>query len=242
MSKNIIIKAHDMSIEFPIFGSTHRSIKRAFVKSTIGGLLATNSESVVTVKAIDKVSFEFFKGDKIGLIGHNGAGKSTLLRALAGVYSPSSGSLNVYGKVVSLLDIASGFDADATGFENITIRGILFGLSINEIKNKIDSIAEFSGLEEYLNMPLRTYSSGMILRLAFAIISNIEADIILMDEWLSVGDQDFQKKVSLKLNELVEKSSLLVIASHSEAILNNICNRKILLEHGKITELEMEIK
>lgn len=238
MNKEIIMKATELSIEFIIYGSSHNSIKRKFIKSTIGGLFSSKSNNEVTVSALDKISFEFYKGDKIGLLGHNGAGKSTLLRTLAGVYTPTKGDLFVKGKIVSLLDISSGFDADATGFENILIRSILFGLPKKEIKNKIDRIAEFSELEEFLNMPLRTYSSGMLLRLAFSIIAHIEADIILMDEWLSVGDEKFQKKVTTKLDELLSKASLLVIATHSEEIIDRVCNRKIVLEHGKIKELK----
>lgn len=204
MKKNIIMKAIDLTIEFNVYGTSKKSLKRKFIDSTIGGMFKSDSNNSITIKALDNISFEFYKGDKIGLFGHNGAGKTTLLRTLAGVYNPEKGSLFTVGKIVSLLDISSGFDADATGFENIYIRGILFGLTKKEINERIDFIAEFSELEDFLNMPLRTYSSGMLLRLAFSIIAYIDADIILMDEWLSVGDESFQKKVTIKLNELVE--------------------------------------
>ena len=205
-----------------------------------GGRIATDSGKKVTINSLSHINLELTKGDRVGLIGHNGAGKSTLLRVLSGVYVPSSGKIKSQGKIVSLLDISVGMDGESTGYENIMLRGILLGLSPQEVTEKIDEIAEFSELGDYLNMPMRTYSSGMNLRLAFSIITTFPADIILMDEWLSVGDARFNKKASERLDEMVAQSSILVIASHDDALVNRLCNKVITLEHGEIQHIEVK--
>lgn len=170
----------------------------------------------------------------MGLVGHNGSGKTTLLRALSGVYAPTSGRLDVLGRVVSLLDISLGMDPDATGYENIMMRGIMMGLTPKQIKSRMDEIAYFTDLGEYLNMPIRSYSSGMQLRLAFTVSTSVEADIILMDEWLSVGDAAFQQKAAERLNHLVGNAPILVLASHSPDLINTVCTRVIELHHGRL--------
>lgn len=205
-----------------------------------GGRIATDSGKKVTINSLNHINLELTEGDRVGLIGHNGAGKSTLLRVLSGVYVPSSGKIKSQGKIVSLLDISVGMDGESTGYENIMLRGILLGLSPQEVTAKIDEIAEFSELGDYLNMPMRTYSSGMNLRLAFSIITTFPADIILMDEWLSVGDARFNKKASERLDEMVAQSSILVIASHDDALVNRLCNKVITLEHGEIQHIEVK--
>ena len=205
-----------------------------------GGRIATDSGKKVTINSLNHINLELTNGDRVGLIGHNGAGKSTLLRVLSGVYVPSSGKIKSQGKIVSLLDISVGMDGESTGYENIMLRGILLGLSPQEVTQKIDEIAEFSELGDYLNMPMRTYSSGMNLRLAFSIITTFPADIILMDEWLSVGDARFNKKASERLDEMVAQSSILVIASHDDALVNRLCNKVITLEHGEIQHIEVK--
>ena len=166
-------------------------------------LAATRSSKRSTTSAS-----RFTEGERVGLIGHNGSGKTTLLRTLSGVYAPVRGELKVQGKIASLLDVSMGLDPDATGFENIYLRGILDGLKPARIRSKIDEIADFSELGDYLNLPVRTYSSGMMLRLAFAISTSVEADILIMDEWLSVGDAEFSIKAAERLEGLVGKASI----------------------------------
>lgn len=170
----------------------------------------------------------------MGLSGHNGSGKSTLLRVLAGVYEPTSGSIDVRGRIASLLDISIGMDGESSGIENIYLRGILLGLSKKEIQRKVDEIVDFSELGDFIDLPIRTYSSGMWMRLAFSIATSIDADILLMDEWLSVGDADFVKKAEERLRHIVKKTPIIVIASHSLEVLNEVCNRRITLEGGRI--------
>ena len=203
---------------------------------TTGGKIGEDARHHSFVKALDGLNFEFREGTRVGLVGHNGSGKTTLLRVLSGVYAPVSGELKMRGKVASLLDVSMGLDPDATGFENIYLRGIMDGLKPATIVSKTDDIADFTGLGDYLNLPVRTYSSGMMLRLAFAISTSIEADILIMDEWLSVGDAEFSAKAAARLDSLVSKASILVIATHDQTLVGNICNRRIHLEHGRIIE------
>jgi lipopolysaccharide transport system ATP-binding protein len=230
------IVAKDAVVEFPVYTGMHRSLKSAVLNATTGGRLARDAANRVAVRALDGVSFEIRPGDRVGLMGHNGAGKSTLLRMLSGIYEPIAGSLKVEGRVATLLELQLGIDPDATGYENIMLRGVMTGLKLREIRAKIDEIAEFTELGDYLGMPVRTYSSGMLLRLAFAVSTSVEADILLMDEWLSVGDAEFRNKASARLEQLVERTPILVLASHSQELIGKVCNRLFQLEHGRVQE------
>ncbi|PCE29028.1 ABC transporter ATP-binding protein [Burkholderia ubonensis] len=232
MSSSIV--AEGIFVEFPIYENSHRSLKKAVLNLTTGGRIGQDAGKHTIVRALDDLSFEFTDGARVGLVGHNGSGKTTLLRTLSGVYEPVRGKLKVHGRVASLLDVSMGLDPDATGFENIYLRGILDGLSPSRIRSKIDEIADFSDLGEYLNLPVRTYSSGMMLRLAFAISTSVEADILIMDEWLSVGDAEFSAKAARRLETLVGNASIVVIATHDPTLVARVCTRKISLEHGKI--------
>ena len=236
-----IISAENLTIEFPVFENSHRSLKNAVINASTGGRIGQSARHPV-ITALDNLNFTFEEGSRIGLLGHNGSGKTTLLRVLSGIYAPVRGRLIVHGRTAPLLDVSMGLDVDATGFENIYLRGILDGMRPTRIRSKIDEIADFTELGEYLNLPVRTYSRGMMLRLAFAISTSIEADILIMDEWLSVGDQSFAVKASKRLEELVGKSSILVVASHDQSLIDRICNRKIKLEHGRIISDEPVIK
>lgn len=231
------IRAEGITVEFPVFNASHRSLKKAVLRATTGGRVARDAGRHVIVRAVNNASFEFRPGDRVGLVGHNGAGKTTLLRVLSGVYAPVFGKLDVRGRIGSLLDMSLGMDPEATGYENIFLRGVVMGLKPAEIEAKVEEIAEFSELGDYLNMPTRTYSSGMALRLAFATSTAIHPEILLMDEWLSVGDESFNKKASARLKSMVESSAILVMASHSPELVAKICNRKIVVDKGELTEV-----
>lgn len=228
------IVGHGLTVEFPIFENSHRSLKKKVLHLSTGGIIGNDAGNHPVVCALDHLDFNLKDGDRVGLVGHNGSGKTTLLRVLSGIYAPTRGSLSIQGRTASLLDVSTGVDPDATGFENIYLRGIMNGFRPSRIRDKIDEIADFTELGEYLNLPVRTYSSGMMLRLTFAISTSIDADILIMDEWLSVGDADFQEKAARRLKALVDNASILVLASHSPELIANVCNRKIQLEHGKI--------
>ncbi|WP_223260056.1 ABC transporter ATP-binding protein [Candidatus Methylopumilus universalis] len=180
-----------------------------------------------SVMALNNITLQLKDGDRLGVMGPNGAGKSTLLRTLAGVYLPTSGTIEVKGRVASLIDISLGMDVEASGFENIRMRGIMMGLSLRQIRSMEDEIADFSGLGDFLHMPIRTYSTGMHMRLGFAVSTAVAADIILMDEWLSVGDSEFILKAEKRLEDFIGRSSILVIASHSEDLIKKTTNKII---------------
>lgn len=232
----ITIEAKNLSINFPIYANNLRSFKKKIIKVLSAGKIFSQDEKIF-IEALKKINFVINDGDKVGLIGGNGSGKTTLLRTIMGIYYPTGGEIICREKVTSLIDIELGIDEDATGFENIILRGLMLGLNRDEIENKISEIEKFSELGDYLDFPVRIYSSGMKIRLAFSIIISINPKIIIMDEWLSVGDQDFRNKATLKINEIIDKSSTLVIASHDFEQLKKTCNRIFKLEQGSISEI-----
>lgn len=228
------IEFHDVSIDFPIYNASGRSLKKRLMQVATGGQLGADQQGRVVVRALENLNFSINDGDRVALVGHNGAGKSTLLRLLSGVYRPSSGIASVEGEVGSLIDISLGIDPEASGRENIFFRGALLGMTKAQIKEQLDSIIEFSELGDFIDMPVRTYSTGMHLRLAFAVSTVVRPNILLMDEWLSVGDEGFKQKAEVRLTELVQATNILVIATHSRELITATCNRAIWLEHGKI--------
>ncbi len=232
------ISVKDVDVDFPIYGSRHRSIKNAVLRAATGGLIAEDSAQHVVVKALSGLTFELHEGERVGLVGHNGSGKSTLLRVLAGAYEPIAGSVEVVGRVSSMLNITLGLDYEATGYENILIRAAVMGYKPREIEPLVDEIISFSELGDYIDIPMRTYSSGMALRLAFAVSTCVSADILLMDEWLSVGDAEFQNKAKRRLDALVDQAKILVLASHDEQLIKSNCNKVIRLSHGKIVSID----
>ena len=229
-----LIDFQNVCVDFPIYNANGRSLKKRLIQVATGGQLGADPQGRVVVRALEDLSFTLKDGDRVGLLGHNGAGKSTLLRLSSGVYEPSAGVARIEGEIGSLIDISLGIDPEATGRENIFLRGGLLGMTRREISNRIDEIIDFSELGDFVDMPLRTYSTGMHLRLAFAVSTIVRPEILLMDEWLSVGDEGFKHKAEKRLTELVESTSILVIASHSRDLVMHTCNRVIWLEHGKI--------
>jgi lipopolysaccharide transport system ATP-binding protein len=221
-------------VEIPIFNASSRSLKNRLLKMATGGKLSADQSGHVVVRALQDLNFTLSDGDRVGLVGHNGAGKSTLLRVLSGVYHPTHGRIVSQGRVASLIDVSLGIDHEATGRENIFLRGALLGLSKKEIAIKLDEIIDFSELGDFIDMPVRTYSSGMHLRLAFSVSTVIRPEILLMDEWLSVGDENFKHKAEARLVKLVEATKILVIASHSRDLIKSTCNRVLWMEHGII--------
>jgi lipopolysaccharide transport system ATP-binding protein len=232
--KSSSVTFEHVHVEFPIYSAHGRSIKRSVLQYTTGGRIGVSSDQRVVVSSLNDVSLKAQHGERIGLIGHNGAGKSTMLRAVSGVYEPVRGSITVCGRVASLIDLTLGMDMEANGYENIRIRCMLLGMARDEINRHIDDIAEVTELGDFLEMPIRTYSSGMMLRLAFAISTSITPDILLMDEWIGAGDASFMKKAQARLQNLLGRTGILFIASHSEQIVTNNCTRAIWMEKGAI--------
>ena len=228
------ISLHQAVIEFPIVNASSRSLQLRLYQA-LGGKLSSYHKTVI-VRALDGIDLELDDGDRLGIIGHNGSGKTTLLRVLAGVYPPRPGSATIEGSVSSLTDITLGMDPEASGWDNIIFRCLFMGLSLREAKRLSPAIAEFSELDSYLDLPMRTYSSGMNLRLAFSISTSVDPDILIMDEMISAGDLQFIEKAKVRLHEIIGKANILALASHDLQMIRNICNKVIWLEHGVIKE------
>jgi ABC-type polysaccharide/polyol phosphate transport system ATPase subunit len=230
------ISIKNLTVEFAIFGSTSRSLKNRILSQATGGRVMSGARDIISVRAIEELDLEINEGDRIGLVGHNGSGKTTLLRVLAGIYKPSAGSITIDGKVGALLDTHAGMDPESTGMENIFIRGHMLGMNTREINSKIDDIAAFTELGEFLELPMRTYSAGMWARLAFAVSTALHNDILLIDEGIGAGDASFQKKALLRVESLFDRTPIVLLASHSESMITDFCNRRVTMEHGHMVD------
>jgi lipopolysaccharide transport system ATP-binding protein len=227
------ILAEGISVEFPLYHLGARSLKKRLLAAT-PLRLRTDDANRVVVAALRDLSFEIARGERVALVGRNGAGKTTLLRTLAGVYEPVAGRLTVEGAVGSLIDPAAGMDPDATGRENIVLRALYRGMTAVEGNALAEEVAAFAGLGEFLDVPVRTYSAGMHVRLAFAMATAMTPQVLLMDEWFLAGDAEFMEKAEQRLSRLVSDADILVLATHDLAVVRNWCTRAIRLEGGRI--------
>jgi len=231
------LRLRNVCVDFPIYQGSSRSLKRALLATSTHGNLARDALDRINVRALSDVSIDILNGDRIGLIGLNGAGKTTLLKVLAGVYEPSQGRIVSSGSISSLLDTNVGLNSDATGRENIILRGMYMGIHPQEMRTRVDEVAAFTELGHYIDMPVRTYSAGMMIRLAFSISTCVPPDILIMDEWLTAGDAQFLDKAQRRVEEFVRGSSILVLASHSTQLVEQWCNRVILLHQGRVVTM-----
>lgn len=228
MGDDIIIEVRDVSVSFAMANDRVPSIKEYIIKKVKGQI---KSE---TFHALSNISFNVHKGEVVGLIGHNGAGKSTLLKVISGILKPTSGSVEVRGNIVPMLELGSGFDYDLSGKENIYLNGAILGYSESFLKSKYDEIVAFSEIKNFMNVPLRNYSSGMVMRLAFSIATVVQPDILIVDEILAVGDADFQKKSKARMLELMSGGTTVIYVSHSMAQIREMCTKAVWIEHGKM--------
>ena len=230
------IELENVVVSFPVYDQGARSLKKRIISATTGGRIESDSVSgkISVVQALDGVTLSFRHGDRVGLVGHNGAGKTTLLRVLAGIYEPTIGTAEIKGHAAPLFDVALGMDPESTGYENIVLRGLFLGLTHKQIDARVDEIAEFTELGSFLELPIRTYSAGMRMRLAFAVSTSIDPDILLLDEGIGAGDAAFLEKANKRLKEFTKKAAIIVLASHSEGLIRQMCDTAILMEHGKV--------
>jgi ABC-2 type transport system ATP-binding protein len=229
------VSLKDVSVDIPIYDVGFASLRKAVLQRTIGGRFSQSGSHVI-INALKSVSFEARDGDRIALVGDNGSGKSTLLRVLAGVYPPTNGTVRIEGNISPMFDATLGMNMDATGLENIWISGTIWGLTRTEIANSINDIADFTDLGDYLNVPARTYSTGMMLRLAFAIATVREPEILLIDEIIGVGDGTFFMKAFNRLQGVVQRTRILFVASHADNLLRRLCDKALWLSHGSLVE------
>ncbi len=227
-----LIRLENVSLRYPVYTSPARSIRHVLL-TRLGGNVTTHNK-IVVVEALRGVSLELRDGDRLGIVGHNGAGKTTLLRTLAQVYEPQSGAVKIEGKVSSFVDITLGMEPEATGWSNIILRGVFLGLTFKQARELSPSIAEFSELGDYLDMPIRTYSAGMYMRLAFAVTTSICPDILIMDEMIGAGDASFFDKAIERMISMVNQTKIMVVATHSNLIISKFCNKVLWMEKGMV--------
>jgi ABC-type polysaccharide/polyol phosphate transport system ATPase subunit len=245
----IELSADNVRVEFPVYDG-RRSLRHTLVidrllKSgrrdptrAVGGRIVHGDKGGVSINALDDLTFSIREGDRIGLVGHNGAGKSTLLKVMAGIYEPVSGTMTIRGQVMPLFNLSLGTDMDTTGFEAVRIRGMLMGMTPDELNSRMDDIAEFTELGEYLNMPMRTYSTGMLTRLLFAVATSVRPEILLMDEFIGAGDAAFVEQARTRMQSFLSSAGIVVVASHSDHILQQWCNKAMLLHQGRLIEFD----
>lgn len=227
----------NVTLKYPVYNGAGKSLKKALVSVGTGGLLSSDPGEVVTVTALDRVSFSLKDGDSVGLIGHNGAGKTTLLRTMAGIYAPHQGSVSSEGKISTIIELGAGLDSELTGYENIFRLGLLLGMTKPAILKMMPAIEEFTELGDFLNTPVRTYSSGMLMRLMFAVSTSNKPEILLVDEMFGTGDKGFQEKAKSRMEGLISSAKIFVFASHSEELIEKFCNRIFELSHGTVKEV-----
>jgi ABC-2 type transport system ATP-binding protein len=228
------IVAKDACVDFPIFDAKSRSLKKT-VLGLVGGNISTETK-VPIIEALSHIDLTLEHGARVGLVGHNGAGKSTLLRLLSGIYEPTRGTAEIRGRVAPVFDLGVGMDPEISGLENIIVRGLFLGMTRKQMDQRIDDIADFTELGDFLRMPLRTYSTGMRIRLALGVVTSIDPEILILDEGIGAVDAAFLEKSKHRLQELVERAGLLVFASHSDEFLRDLCDTAIWMEHGRIRQ------
>lgn len=228
------IKFDNVTVNYPIYHSKSTSLRNQLINIGTGGRLSRESKNVINVTALQNVSFELNRGDAVGLVGHNGAGKTTLLRTIAGIYTPTSGKIIRQGRISTIIELGAGMDHDLSGYENIYRMAMLLGATKKEIDAKVDSIAAFTDLGDFLLVPVSTYSSGMLMRLMFAVGTSVDPEILLIDEMFSTGDADFQKKARRRMEMLIDAADIFVFASQSEELIKRHCNKVFVLDHGSV--------
>jgi lipopolysaccharide transport system ATP-binding protein len=230
----VSIELIDVAVDFPVYNAASQSLKNRMLSVVTGGKIDRQHDGAVVVKGLRNINLKIGPGERVGLVGHNGAGKTTLLRVLSGIYHPTQGQAKIDGECVSLINISLGIDPEATGRENIRLRGVMMGMRPAQINARMEEIIGFTGLGDFIDMPFRTYSTGMQLRLAFAVSTGIHPQILVMDEWLSTGDEEFKERADRRMKEVVSAAQILILASHGRELLLANCTRLIWLEHGQV--------
>ena len=232
-----IVSLDQVMISFPVYHGGSRSLKKRVLFRGSAGRIGRDASDQVVIEALRDVSFSLVAGDRVALIGANGAGKTTLLRTIAGIYEPVQGQVVTRGRISPMFDINLGIDTDLSGFDNIRLRALLLGLTPAEIERRLPEIVEFTELGDYLDMPVRTYSSGMILRLSFAVATCFEPEILLMDEWILAGDAHFMTKAEARVRSFIERASVMVLASHNLELCSRWCTSGVWLDQGSVREV-----
>ncbi len=226
------MKLTGVTLDYTIYSVRAQSLRNLAMNMAVGGKLYRNQGDVTVMRAVSNIHIDAEEGDRIALVGHNGSGKTTLLRVIAGIYAPTQGVVDVQGSMTSMLALGAGMDFDATGLQNIRKMGAMRMIPKKVIEQRIDAIAEFSELGHFLQLPVKTYSSGMVMRLMFSVATEFDADILVMDEWLSAGDASFVAKATERMETFVDRAKILIIGTHSFGLVRSVCNKVLVLENG----------
>ncbi len=229
-----MIELSNVTLDYPVFSVKANSLRQAMINVSVGGKLFKNGSDTVVVRALNNLSVKVAEGERLGLYGHNGSGKTTLLRVMAGIYAPTHGVVRFGGTISSVFDVGLGMDAEATGEDNIMRLASFRGISREQVKKEFDNIAEFTELGQFLKMPVKLYSSGMVMRLAFAVATSFRPEILVLDEWMSAGDEAFMAKAATRMSSFAKDARAMVLASHSKQLLSANCDRILVLERGVI--------
>ena len=228
------IEITNVTVDLPIYGAHNMNLK-----GRVANFLARRETEVEIIRALDNVSLSIKDGERIGIVGPNGAGKTTLLRVMAGILKPSQGNVNIHGSVVSMIDQGLGMDPQCTGIENIFRRGIFLNQSTQQMQEHLDDIVEFSGLGDRIRHPLYTYSSGMRARLAFSIATSVKPEILILDEGIGAADEEFADRAATRLDAFLQNAGILLLASHSNQLIESWCNKKVRLESGQLLSKQL---
>jgi ABC-2 type transport system ATP-binding protein/lipopolysaccharide transport system ATP-binding protein len=232
--ERVELTLENVNVSFPIYHGGSRSLKKSLLFRGSGGHLASDASHRIVVEALRNVTAQIRAGDRVALIGSNGAGKTTLLRVMAGIYEPAVGTVITRGRISPMFDIGLGIDPEISGYENIRMRGLILGMTPQQIEAQMQDIVDFTELGDYLDIPVRTYSSGMMTRLTFAVATCFAPEILLMDEWIMAGDASFISKARHRIEGFVAKASILVLASHSLETCRQFCNKALWMDQGQI--------
>jgi lipopolysaccharide transport system ATP-binding protein len=228
------IRLDNVTLDYFIYSVRAQSLRNAVFNLAVGGKLYKDQGDITVVRALENVSFNLVEGDRLALIGHNGSGKTSLLKVIAGVYHPARGRVDVQGSMASMVSANAGFDIDATGLQNIRKLGAMRLIPNKVIDERVGPIVEFSGLGDFVRLPVKTYSAGMMARLLFACATEFDSDIVVLDEWMAAGDAEFQLKAADRMRSFVQRAKILVLGTHFFPLVKDVCNKVCILDAGRI--------
>jgi lipopolysaccharide transport system ATP-binding protein len=227
------IALEGVTLDYALYSVRAKSLRNAVLNMAVGGKLLKAQNDVTVLRAISNVSFKVTEGDRLGLVGHNGSGKTSMLKVLSGVYEPSVGRVKVNGRISSMISMSIGLDPEASGLQNIKNLAMMQMMPKRELEKRLPEIIEFSDLGAFIHMPFKTYSAGMMARLTFAVATSMDADILIMDEWMGAGDADFQKKARARMNSFVDNAKIVVLATHDFSLVKAVCNKVLVMDGGR---------
>lgn len=232
---NVSVELFGVTLDYPVYSVRAQSLRTSVMDLAVGGRFMKDQHDIAVIRALSNIAFRIEEGDRLGLVGHNGSGKTTLLKVIAGIYQPTEGVVSIQGRLTSMINIGSGMDPEASGLQNIYNMALMRMIKKSVIKERVPSIVEFSELGAFINMPVKTYSAGMVARLVFGVATELEADILVLDEWLGAGDAAFHQKAADRMTRFVDKAKIVVIATHDTGLVRHVCNKVCVLQGGRLS-------